>query len=535
MPAAKLSTRAALMLTALGLFFGMVFLSSPTSAARAEDAPDPSVIRITPAAPMINDQARLAELASRRARVAQSIGPNALLVLFSAEPRLYTNDVNYLYRQENNLYYLTQLKQEGATLVLLPGSTQLPELLFLPRRTPAAEAWSGHMYTPEEAARRSRIRKIWDAKESVASTAAVRTHQAYQPNPENVLMSARTELSTVSSDSLFSAAAKNKAELYLLSPRSTEREYAQEELFAIDWAKTAPGFTTKDVSEIFAEMRLRKSPMELQLLQHAIDISTEAHERAWAVAGRASWEYEVDAEVAYVFKLRNADNWGYPDIVGSGANATTLHYEESQGPIRPDDLILMDCGAEYEHYSADVTRTFPASGKFSPAQAELYQIVYDAQEAAGRAAPPRATIADVNRAATEVIKDGLLKLGLITDRNSAQYGIWFMHTTSHWLGMNVHDVGNYGAKLEQGMVFTNEPGIYVRPDALDTLPKTPQLETFIATVRPAFEKYRGIGVRIEDDMVITPTGVSWMTQALPRKISDIETFIARARRQAASH
>src|SRR6185437_75705 len=181
------------------------------------------------------------------------------------------------------------------------------------------------------------------------------------------------------------------------------REYRQEQRFATDWVKTASGFSIKNVWPIFVEMRLKKSPMELRLLQHAIDISTEAHERAWTIAGEAKWEYEVDAVMAYTFKLRNADSWGYPDIVGSGANATTLHYEESQGPVRPNDLILMDCGAEYEHYSADVTRTFPANGKFSPAQAQLYQVVYDAQEAAAKAARPGATLSDVHRAATEVI------------------------------------------------------------------------------------------------------------------------------------
>jgi Xaa-Pro aminopeptidase len=135
----------------------------------------------------------------------------------------------------------------------------------------------------------------------------------------------------------------------------------------------------------------------------------------------------------------------------------------------------------------------------------------------------------VSRAGTEVIKDGLLKLGLITDRNSTQFGLWFMHGTSHWLGMNVHDVGG-GAKFMPGAVFTNEPGIYVRPDALDYLPKTPENEKFIAAIKPAFEKYKGIGVRIEDDMVVTPDGVQWLTAALPRKIEDIESFIARARR-----
>ncbi len=264
-------------------------------------------------------------------------------------------------------------------------------------------------------------------------------------------------------------------------------------------------------------------------MQHAIDISIEAHQRAQAFASQAKWEYEVDAQVAYTFKLRNADNWGYPDIVGCGPNATTLHYEESQGPVKSGQLMLMDVGAEYDHYSADVTRTFPVNGKFSKEQAEIYQIVYDAQEAAARAAKPGANLSAAHNASLAVIKDGLLKLGLITDRNSSQYRLWFMHGNGHWLGMNVHDVGG-GASFEPGMTFTNEPGIYVRIDALDNLPKTAESEKFIAAIKPAFEKYKGIGVRIEDDMLITPEGVKWMTAALPRSIADIEAFIAKARR-----
>jgi Xaa-Pro aminopeptidase len=194
--------------------------------------------------------------------------------------------------------------------------------------------------------------------------------------------------------------------------------------------------------------------------------------------------------------------------------------------------MLMDVGAEYEHYTADITRTFPVNGRFSPEQAAIYQIVYDAQEAVARASKPGATLSDVSRAGTEVIKDGLLKLGLITDRNSNQYRVFFMHGTSHWLGMNVHDVGG-GAKFEPGVVFTNEPGIYVRPDALDYLPygwKQEDWDKFKTAVRPAFEKYKSIGVRIEDDMVITPDGVRWMSEALPRKLSEIEDFIAKARK-----
>ena len=495
-----------------------------------------TVIRRTPAPPLVDEKTRHAELAGRRARVSQAVGPKGMLILLSTEPRVYTNDVDYEYRQENNLYYLTNLNQKGATLVLTPSNGSAPEILFMPRRNPLAETWSGHMYSAEEASQISGIREIWERSELEPFLAALRNRQSYRPKTENILLSSSAPMmdgvAPSGFEKVFEAAGKNEAELYLLIPRQGDsREYRQEQQF-VEWAKSASGYTIKNAAPIFADLRLRKSPLEIQLMQHAIDITTEAHERSWAAAGEAKWEYEVDAEVAYTFKLRNADHWGYPSIVGCGPNATTLHYIESQSQVKQGELMLMDVGAEYEHYTADVTRTFPVNGKFSPAQAEIYQIVYDAQEAGAKAARPGAVVSDVNRAATEVIKDGLLKLGLITDRNSNQYRTWFMHGTSHWLGMNVHDVGNYGAKLEPGMIFTNEPGIYIRPDALDNLKKTAENEKFIAAVRPAFEKYKSIGVRIEDDMLITPDGVKWMTEALPRKIADIEAFIARARREA---
>ena len=335
--------------------------------------------------------------------------------------------------------------------------------------------------------------------------------------------------------------ARDEAGLYLLLPREDDsREFRPEQTFATQWAKTASGFNVRNVAPVFTQLRLRKSPMELKILQHAIDITTEAIGRSMAMAGRSQWEYEIDAEVLYTFKRRNADHWGYPSIVGCGPNATTLHYVESQGAMKPTDLLLMDVGAEYGHYTADVTRTFPVGGKFSPAQAEIYQIVYDAQEATGRATRPGAIFPnDVHNAAVEKIKDGLLKLGLITDRDGLitisknlppqpQYRLWFMHGTSHWLGMNVHDVGGRNVPLEPGMVFTNEPGIYIREDALDVLPKTPENEKFIAAIRTAYEKYKGIGVRIEDDLLVTQNGAEWMTKALPRTIADIEAFMARA-------
>jgi Xaa-Pro aminopeptidase len=506
--------------------------------ARSETATPPN-LRQTPPAPKFDDKERVAELMQRRERVAKSIGPQSFMILFSTEPRVYANDVDYPYRQENNLYYLTQLKQKGATLVLLPGNTKVREILFLPRRNPAAETWTGHMYSAEEAHQISGIREIWQNNEFQPFINALRNRQPYRPKQDNVFMSDLPADMPLTNDhgytALFDAAGKGEAGLFMLVPGDGEsREYKYEQRFASEWAKTASGFSIKNAWPIFTEMRLAKSPMELRTLQHAIDISIEAHQRAWAAAGTAKWEYEVDAVMAYTFKLRNADNWGYPDIVGCGPNATTLHYQESQGPVTQGELLLMDVGAEYDHYTADITRTFPVNGKFTPLQVAVYQIVYDSQEAVAKATKPGATLSDVNRAGTEVIKDGLLKLGLITDRNSMQYRMWFMHGTSHWLGMNVHDVGG-GRPMVPGSVFTNEPGIYVRLDALDQMPygwKQQDWEKFKTAVRPAFEKYKGIGVRIEDDMLVTADGVRWMSEALPRKIADIEDFIAKARRQS---
>jgi Xaa-Pro aminopeptidase len=516
-----------------------------------------AAIRVTPPAPVFDAQARLAELAARRARVANEIGKQSLLVLFSGEPRVYTNDVDYEFRQENNLYYLTGLAQQRATLVLVPGHAATREILFIPRRNPAAETWTGHMYSPQEAQAISGIGEIWEASEFEPFMRAIRTRRAYRPKDESVLLSSVTQPAptptpapgvTISAaqitgpaapqnaggyETLFNAMAQKSGTLYLLIPggEGESREFRQEQAFAARWAQSSSGLTVRDAWPILTEMRLRKSPSELQLLQHAVDITIEALGRAMAVAARSKWEYEVEAEVDYTFKRRHADNWGYPSIVGCGPNATTLHYQESAGAVNQNDLLLMDVGAEYGHYTADVTRTFPVGGKFTAAQADIYNAVLAAQEASMAVARPGKTFADVNRASVEVIKDALLRLGLITDRNSFQYGRWFMHGTSHWLGMNVHDVGAVNTPFEPGMVFTIEPGIYIRPDALDNLPKTEENRKFAEAVRPAFEKYKGIGVRIEDDVVITADGHRNLSVALPRTLADVENFMARATRE----
>ncbi|HEX6182664.1 MAG TPA: aminopeptidase P family protein [Pyrinomonadaceae bacterium] len=517
----------------LALLCACAVLSSLPVAGVTSRAAQPPVIREAPPAPVFKDEERHAELRARRERVAAKLGPNSLLVLFSAEPRLYTNDVDYEFRQENNLYYLTALRQKGATLVMVSGA-QGParEILFLPRRNPATETWDGRMYSPEEARTASGVGEIWDAREFEPFMKAVRSRLTYRPAPEGVLLSSpSSQPAAATFASFFAAMAKNEATLYLLLAGQRNREYSREREYGDEWVKAATGLSVRSAMNVFNELRMRKSPYELRLLQHAVDISIEGHQRAQAVASRARWEYEVEAELDYTYKRRNADNWGYPSIVGCGPNGTTLHYQESQGRVGPGDLILIDAGAEYDHYTADVTRTFPAGGKFTPAQAEIYNVVLAAQEAAFRAIRPGVELSEVHQAAEDVIRDGLLRLGLITSREGLQFRVWFMHGTSHYLGMNVHDVSVRGAKLDAGMVFTVEPGIYVRPDALDNLPKTPENERFIAAVRPAFEKYKSVGVRIEDDVVVTPDGYRNLSIALPRTIPDIEAFMARARKE----
>lgn len=504
-----------------------------------ETRKSPPAIRLTPPSPVITDAERVSELASRRAGVAAAMDANRMLILFAAAPRIYTNDVDYEYRQENNFYYLTNLRQENARLVMFKAANAAPTtVLFLPRRNPARETWTGYMYSPEDAARVSGISDIRDVREFPAFMRAFGEGTTYNPAPESMLTktadAAAANKTSEAMRALFAARAAKQTKLLMLAPRvdarDEAREWTTEAKFANEWEKANKDVAIESAFPIFAKARLIKSPLEQKLLQHAVDITTEALGRAMGAARNLKHEYEAEAEVEYTFKRRGADYWGYPSIVGCGANATTLHYWESRGEIKRDDLLLMDVGAEYDHYTADVTRTFPVSGKFNREQAEIYNLVYAAQEAGMKAITPQATFAEINKAANDVMREGLYKLGLTTDLTSNQFKMWSIHGTSHWIGMNVHDVG--GAQpLMRGTAFTVEPGIYIRPDTLDNLPDTPETRKFIAAVRPAFEKYKSIGVRIEDDVLITETGYRILSEKLPRTLADVENFMARAQRE----
>ena len=485
------------------------------------------------------------------------IGDKSILLLYAAEPRNYANDVDWPFRQENDFFYLTGLTQPGAVLAIIPGAKKNREIVFLPKSDPSREAWTGHMFTPEEVRQISGITEVWDAGQLNAFLATlipracsvlfagdeVRTRCAGgrggPPEAGGAGAGGRrgpghAEHPEWSAEFETTIGAVNRSEgrLYMLLPaRPQSPEYRREQEFAGRIASTGPGVAIVDAGPMLGKMRWAKSQRELDILRHAVDITAEAFQRVYALAVPGTAEYEIQAQFEFTFLRRNA-HWGYPCIVGSGANATTLHYTSNKDRLREGDLILMDDAGEFDGYSVDVTRTIPVNGKFSKEQAEIYRLVWEAQKAGIDKIRPGHSMQgredSVQAAATKVFREGLLKLGLITDPdNDQQVRIWFNHGVGHSIGLNVHDPGQ--PELQPGAVVTVEPGIYIRPDALEYLPKTPENEKFIAAVRPAFEKYKGIGVRIEDDVLVTTGAPVVMSGGIPSKLEDVESAIAISR------
>ena len=463
---------------------------------------------------------RKAELAARREAVMRKIGPNSVLILYAAQGHVYAADVDQPYREENNFYYLTGIEQTGAVLALIPGATTDREILFLPDKARRAVIYTGAVISAEEAKARTGIAQVLPENKmaSVLGIAGVPGAPAEKPLE----------------DAFHKAAQKDEAQLYVFLPRQPDSmEYRQEQALAARIAAVSSGITLKDAAPVFRALRLIKSPREIALIQQAIDISAEGFERAMAVMAPGKCECEIQAEFDYTYARRHA-RWGYPTIAGSGVHGTTLHYAEDRDTMHAGETMVLDAGAEYDHYSADITRTLPVSGQFTPAQADLYRIVYEAQQAAIRSAHPGALIgvftkldaASFTGQAVAVVKEGLLRLGLITSKDNDEFRYWLPHGVTHQLGMNVHDLEKPGLEMAPGMVMTIEPGLYIRPDGLEALPKTPENEKFIEAVRPAFEKYKGIGVRIEDDVLITETGAKVLSAGIPSKLEDVEASMA---------
>ena len=352
------------------------FLSVLLSAA-ALAAPGQSVWKIAGPPPESEQRDRVLDLARHRDAVMDRLGKKAILILYAAEPRNYAGDIDWPYRQENDFFYLTGITQAGSTLVLIPGAEKMREILFIPPSNPAQENWTGHILTPDEARQISGIAEIWDVRafDSFLATLVPQAKQALggaKSGPAPPVDVKREFAGTIA------AVADKSAELYMLGGESPE--YRRETEFTRKLAAAYPGLTVKDPATIFDYLRAVKSPREIDLLKHAVDITAEAFQRAFAVAVPGTPEYAIQAQFEFTFLRRNA-HWGYPCIVASGVNATTLHYESNRDTMKAGDLLLMDDAAEYAGYSADVTRTIPVSGKYTKEQAEIYQLV--SEEPAG--------------------------------------------------------------------------------------------------------------------------------------------------------
>jgi Xaa-Pro aminopeptidase len=284
------------------------------------------------------------------------------------------------------------------------------------------------------------------------------------------------------------------------------------------------GFTIADARPVMADLRQIKTAYEQDVLRKSVLISSEAHRAGMKAAAPGKYEYEVEAAIENVYLRNGAMSWGYPSIVGSGPNATTLHYEKSSRRMQPGDLLLVDAAANYQGYTGDITRTYPIDGTFTRAQREIYEIVLAAQDAGIAAAKAGNLVSAIQAACDDVLRAGLVRLGLVTDPEGQQFKIWSTNGVSHWIGMDVHDVGRQ-RQLAPGMAFVIEPGIYIREAALENLPKTPENAAFIEKVRPMVEKYKNLGVRIEDSFLLTETGLERLSSTVPRTIEEIERFL----------
>jgi Xaa-Pro aminopeptidase len=454
------------------------------------------------------------DVKQRRARVMERLGPDAVAIFWSAPERVFSTDVNYEYRQESNLLYLTAIDQEDTILVLLPGSAGTREFLFVREADARREHWNGHSLTPAEASAQSGV-------------ATVLTASQFEPFITS-LFSRRSTGATADAGRFFQALAENRARLAILAEPQPDLSapLGRAAQFASKLRERFFGFTVQDAGPALAELRQIKTPYEQDVLRKSVTISSDAHRAGMRAAGPGKYEYEVEAEIEEVYLRNGAMSWGYPSIVGSGPNATILHYQKSLRKMEPGDLLLVDAAANYQGLTGDITRTYPVSGTYSRPQRDIYEIVFAAQQAGEKAAKAGAQAGEIQKACDEVLRAGLLRLGLITEAGGTQFKIWATHGVSHWIGMDVHDV-SIPRPLAPGMAFTIEPGIYIREAALDDLPKTPANAAFIEKVRPMVQKYKDIGVRIEDSYLLTAAGLERLSQSVPRTIDEVEQFLKR--------
>ena len=444
----------------------------------------------------------------------ERLGPEALAVFWSAPVKVYSNDVDYEFRQDSNLLYLTGIDQEDTILVMMPGNQTRREVLFIREADPRREHREGHSLTPAEATAQSGITTVMTANQFEPFVAAMLSARPMGGSP--------TEYAT-----FFAALGQARAKLALpLEPQnSLSAPAGPVTQFAAKLRDRFFGFSVVDATPIVHDLRQVKTAYEQDVLRRSVAISSEAHRAGMRAATPGKFEYEVEAEIEAVYMRNGAMSWGYPSIVGSGPNATILHYSKSSRRMEPGDLLLVDAAGSYQGMTGDITRTYPVSGTFTREQREIYQIVYDAQQAGEKAAKAGARVSDIQNACDDVLRAGLLRLGLVTEATGTQFKMWATHGVTHWIGMDVHDVGSRNRPLEPGMTFVIEPGIYIREAALDEMPKTPASAAFADKVRSLVQRYKNIGVRIEDSYLVTPSGLERMSATVPRTADEVEAFM----------
>ncbi len=426
----------------------------------------------------------------RREHLLRSIGEGAVAILPSAPVSVRSNDVEFVYRQDSDFYYLTGFAEPESVAVLAPGHPEGEFVMFVLPRDKERETWTGLRAGVEGAMMDYGADKAYviEEFERVIARYLDKAERLHYPLGLNEKM--------------------NKKVLRLVRHAQAMRP------------RTGSGASAiLDPREVIHESRLHKEPDELELMRRAAAISAQAHQRAMREARGGMMEWEVEAIIDFTFRKSGAAGPSYPSIVASAGNAAVLHYITNDREMQTGDLLLIDAGCEYQFYASDITRTFPVGAKFSPLQKSLYEMVLAAQMKAIEAIKPGIRFDDPHNAALRILVDGMRDLGLLHGSSEeiiskGLYRRYYMHRTSHWLGMDVHDVGIYrqgeqSRVLEPGMVLTVEPGIYIAPDDEE-----------------APESFRGIGIRIEDDVLVTPDGHEVITAATPKKIPDIEELTA---------
>ncbi len=451
---------------------------------------------------------------ARRARAMERLGPDTMLVMVSAPSRVYSLDVDYEYRQDSNLYYLTGLAQEETSLVLMPGNGTRREILFVKDQDLVQEHWTGRVLSHDAASAATGIRTVLSTSQFEPFLAAMLSRRPYGP------------IDAKEAAKFFEALDAGRARVAMpIEPTSVDDPPTKTQELARRLRERYVGFQTVNATKLLTDLRLVKTPYELKLLTKAADISSEAHLAGMRVARPGVYEYEVKAAIEAVHRARGAVSWAYPSIVGSGPNATILHYPEASRQMQAGDLLLVDAACNFDYMSPDITRTYPISGTFTPEQRAIYSLVLEAQDEAAKVAKEGSSIAAIHAKTVEVFKAGLLKLGLITDASGDQYRTWYTHGATHYIGIDVHDVGDRNEPLRPGMTFVIEPGLYIRQSALDGLPRTPENLAFIEKVQPAVRKYENIGIRVEDSFVLEASGLRRLSASVPRTIDDVEAFM----------